>query len=71
MKSRLGSILDPLSDKFLAAILTGALVYKGLLPYPLAGLIIGRDIGLVLGGLYYRFVSFSPEQVCIQEIENL
>ena len=63
MTSKLGSILDPISDKFLATIMTGSLLYKGILSWHLAIVILGRDAFLVLGGLYYRYESFSPSQV--------
>ncbi|OZJ05078.1 hypothetical protein BZG36_02086 [Bifiguratus adelaidae] len=60
MKSFLGSIIDPAADKALMTILTVSLAYKGLLPVPLAGLILGRDAGLVISAFYYRYISL-PE----------
>ncbi|XP_071961901.1 probable cardiolipin synthase (CMP-forming) isoform X2 [Antedon mediterranea] len=59
-QSVLGSILDPLADKFLVGILMITLCMQGLIPVSLTALIIGRDIGLVLAGFYYRFISLPP-----------
>ena len=65
MTSKLGSILDPLSDKFLATIMAVSLLWKGTLSWPLAIVILGRDAFLVLGGVYYRYTSFAPSHVYI------
>ena len=58
-KSALGSIIDPLSDKLLVGVLTGVLVWKGLLPVWLAGMILARDAGLILSGVYVRWRSLA------------
>jgi cardiolipin synthase len=54
--SRFGSLLDPLADKLLmmGCYLSGAWV--GILPGWLAGLVVGRDVLLVLGGMAYYLV---------------
>jgi cardiolipin synthase len=36
---------------------------------PLASLIIGRDVGLILGAMYYRYLSL-PDPVCICFYKN-
>lgn len=54
-KSVLGSILDPIADKFLMTICTISMAYIHSIPTYLATLIIGRDIILSLMSLYYRY----------------
>ncbi|KAI9638209.1 CDP-alcohol phosphatidyltransferase-domain-containing protein, partial [Dioszegia hungarica] len=55
--SVLGSILDPAADKALMTTLVGTLTWTGLLPIPLAVLIIGRDVALSLSAFYFRYAS--------------
>ncbi|OXC67995.1 hypothetical protein AYX13_03448 [Cryptococcus neoformans] len=55
--SVLGSILDPAADKALMTTLVGTLAWAGLLPVPLAILIVGRDVALSLSAFYFRFIS--------------
>ncbi|TPX35758.1 hypothetical protein SmJEL517_g02008 [Synchytrium microbalum] len=59
-KTVLGSALDPAADKVLMTILTVSLSTAGLLPGPLAVLIVGRDVGLVIGTAYYRYATLPP-----------
>lgn len=59
-ESKLGALLDPLADKLLVATLTFALAYTHLIPLWLAGLILTRDLLIVMGGLYLRFRSIIP-----------
>lgn len=59
-KTFIGSALDPFADKLLMTVVTGSLCYSQLLPVPLGSLIIGRDLGLVAGTAYYRYVSLKP-----------
>jgi len=57
-QSRLGTLLDPLADKLLliAAYLT--LAWGGHLPWPLAWLVLARDVVIVLGALaYHRLIG--------------
>lgn len=61
----LGSILDPLADKTLMTILTVALASQSQIPFPLAALILTRDVSLTLGAAYYRFISL-PKPVRIK-----
>jgi cardiolipin synthase len=56
-RSILGSIIDPLADKVLMTSVTCAFAYSGVLPMPLATLIVGRDIALTLGTGYMRYQS--------------
>ncbi|KAL7746630.1 hypothetical protein RI367_008030 [Sorochytrium milnesiophthora] len=55
MMSVVGTILDPMADKVLMTTLTVSLAYAELLPVPLAALIVGRDVGLVLASFYIRY----------------
>ncbi|KAK6967118.1 putative cardiolipin synthase [Favolaschia claudopus] len=53
----LGTILDPAADKMLMTTLAVTLTMKGLLPLPLAVIILGRDILLSLSAFYIRYTS--------------
>lgn len=60
MKSVAGTILDPIADKLLMIVTTIALAFSPgpqLIPLPIAGLILGRDVLLGLSALYYRYAS--------------
>ncbi|EIW75086.1 hypothetical protein CONPUDRAFT_132023 [Coniophora puteana RWD-64-598 SS2] len=57
MRSVLGTILDPAADKTLMTTLTITLAMKGLLPVPLAVIIIGRDVLLSLSAFWIRYTS--------------
>ncbi|KAG0217685.1 hypothetical protein BGX33_009826 [Mortierella sp. NVP41] len=60
MQSIVGTILDPMADKTLMTILTVTLAMQELIPIPIAGIILGRDAGLILASFYYRYISL-PE----------
>ncbi|KAF5379305.1 hypothetical protein D9757_007668 [Collybiopsis confluens] len=60
MSSVLGTILDPAADKALMTTLTVTLCMKGMLPAPLAVLILGRDVLLSLSAFYIRYTSLPP-----------
>ncbi|GAA96639.1 hypothetical protein E5Q_03309 [Mixia osmundae IAM 14324] len=60
MGSAIGSILDPAADKILMTTLVVSLTARGLLPAPLAFLILGRDIALALRSFYYRWQTLAP-----------
>ena len=49
-ESKLGKILDPLADKIFSFVLFITLVVKGLFPLWLLGLVVARDVALVIGG---------------------
>ncbi|KAK7686198.1 hypothetical protein QCA50_010418 [Cerrena zonata] len=57
MQSVLGTILDPAADKTLMTTLTITLAVKGLLPLPLAVIILGRDVLLSLSAFWIRYTS--------------
>lgn len=52
-----GSIADPAADKLLMTTMVVSLSAAGQLPLPLAALIIGRDVYLVIRALYIRYQS--------------
>ncbi|KAH9988024.1 hypothetical protein BJV77DRAFT_1023395 [Russula vinacea] len=56
----LGTILDPAADKALVGTLVITLTMQGLLPPPLATVIIGRDLLLALSAFYIRYTSLPP-----------
>ncbi|KAF5373340.1 hypothetical protein D9615_007387 [Tricholomella constricta] len=60
MKTVLGTILDPAADKTLMTTLTVTLAMQGLLPVPVAVIILGRDVLLSLSAFYIRYTSL-PE----------
>ncbi|KAI0057427.1 hypothetical protein BV25DRAFT_1892645 [Artomyces pyxidatus] len=57
MKSVLGTILDPAADKTLMTTLVVTLTMKGLLPLPVAAVVLGRDVLLSLSAFYIRYTS--------------
>ncbi|KZT52371.1 hypothetical protein CALCODRAFT_525418 [Calocera cornea HHB12733] len=60
MRSVLGTILDPAADKALMTTLVVTLAMKGLLPVPLAVIILGRDVLLSISAFYWRYTSLPP-----------
>lgn len=59
-KTVVGTVIDPMADKALMTILTVCLAVKGMLPVWLAVIILGRDVGLGISAIYYRWISL-PE----------
>lgn len=53
--SRLGSILDPLADKFMMASIYISLGWLGALPVWLVATVLGRDGLIIAGALGYHF----------------
>ncbi|CAH2353187.1 cardiolipin synthase (CMP-forming) [[Candida] railenensis] len=66
MGSVLGSIIDPMADKFLMTVCTLSLCYNSTMPLYLATLIIGRDVMLGFMALYYRFVSLPQPRTFLR-----
>uniref|UniRef100_A0A336MPK4 cardiolipin synthase (CMP-forming) n=1 Tax=Culicoides sonorensis TaxID=179676 RepID=A0A336MPK4_CULSO len=58
--SRAGSFLDPMADKILIGCLVISLTYGGLFPLWLTGLIVSRDVLLILIGFVIRYKSLPP-----------
>ncbi|KAK5106818.1 hypothetical protein LTS08_000941 [Lithohypha guttulata] len=57
MGTVLGSILDPFADKLLMTLTTISLYAIGTFPWWLTLIILGRDGGLLLSALYFRWIS--------------
>lgn len=49
--SKLGQMLDPAADKLLLFVLYITMGWTGALPWWIAGLVVGRDVVIVLGAL--------------------
>ncbi|KAI9826812.1 MAG: hypothetical protein M1832_005750 [Thelocarpon impressellum] len=60
LQTVVGTVIDPMADKTLMTVLTVCLAVKGALPVWLAGVILGRDVGLGLAAIYYRWISLPP-----------
>lgn len=65
-KSMAGSLLDPLADKLLLGTLFLTLTYVDLIPLPLTGLIIARDVSLVATAFYLRFKSLPSPRTLVR-----
>ncbi|GJN68259.1 CDP-alcohol phosphatidyltransferase [Purpureocillium lilacinum] len=59
-KTVVGTVIDPMADKALMTILTVCLAIKGALPLWVATIILGRDVGLGIAAIYYRWISLPP-----------
>ncbi|KAH3906554.1 hypothetical protein HBI56_117170 [Parastagonospora nodorum] len=57
LQTVVGSVVDPMADKFLMTTLVTCLAVNGSLPMPLFALILGRDVSLAVSALYYRYAS--------------
>lgn len=60
-QSRLGGLLDPLADKLLLVSVFVALSVTGLVPVWLTGLVILRDLVIVIGGVVFQ-LRIGPVQ---------
>lgn len=60
LQTVVGTVIDPMADKTLMTILTVCLAIKGALPVWLAGIILGRDAGLGIAAIYFRWISLPP-----------
>ncbi|XP_067940915.1 cardiolipin synthase (CMP-forming)-like [Watersipora subatra] len=58
--SILGSVIDPLADKFLVTILAITLTAVHLIPVWLTALVLSRDVYLVLSGFRVRWNTLPP-----------
>ncbi|PFH50310.1 hypothetical protein AMATHDRAFT_145465 [Amanita thiersii Skay4041] len=66
MHSVIGTILDPAADKTLMTTLTVTLTMQGMLPVPLAVIILGRDILLSLSAFYIRYTTLPPPKTILR-----
>ncbi|MCH9031843.1 MAG: CDP-alcohol phosphatidyltransferase family protein [candidate division Zixibacteria bacterium] len=60
-KNPYGVILDPLADKIFAGIVLVALLQFRDFPFWLAGTIVGRDIVIALGGMFFMKTEGAPK----------
>ncbi|KGO65928.1 CDP-alcohol phosphatidyltransferase [Penicillium italicum] len=60
LQTVVGTIIDPMADKLLMTIGVACLAVNGSLPIWLAVIILGRDVGLAISAIYYRWISL-PE----------
>uniref|UniRef100_A0AAV1TJN5 Cardiolipin synthetase n=1 Tax=Peronospora matthiolae TaxID=2874970 RepID=A0AAV1TJN5_9STRA len=61
-ESIIGSFLDPFADKLLIGTLSLSTMWTGLLPLPLAALMLGRD-GMLIGGTFYHRLKTKNESL--------
>ncbi|RDA89761.1 hypothetical protein CP533_3909 [Ophiocordyceps camponoti-saundersi (nom. inval.)] len=66
LKTVVGTVIDPMADKALMTIMTICLAVKGALPVWVATIILGRDIGLGIAAIYYRWVSLPPPKTFVR-----
>ncbi|OGE51199.1 hypothetical protein PENARI_c014G11434 [Penicillium arizonense] len=60
LQTVVGTIIDPMADKLLMTIGVACLAVNGSLPVWLTVIILGRDVGLAMSAIYYRWISL-PE----------
>ncbi|KAL1992913.1 hypothetical protein VTN49DRAFT_3669 [Thermomyces lanuginosus] len=60
LQTVVGTIIDPAADKLLMTISVVCLALNGSIPVWLATLILGRDVGLSISAIYYRWISLPP-----------
>ncbi|GIC88564.1 hypothetical protein Aud_004959 [Aspergillus udagawae] len=60
LQTVVGTIIDPMADKLLMTIGVACLAINGSIPVWLAVIILGRDVGLALSAIYYRWISLPP-----------
>ncbi|RYP79996.1 hypothetical protein DL770_006421 [Monosporascus sp. CRB-9-2] len=66
LQTVVGSVVDPMADKTLMTVLTVSLATQGSLPLWLAVIILGRDIGLAIAAVYYRWISLPPPKTFLR-----
>lgn len=67
LKSIVGSIIDPMADKLLMIITSGALAYSNYdFPMYLAVLILGKDIFMGLSAIYIRYKTLPAPKTFIR-----
>lgn len=69
LKSVLGSILDPLADKFLMTTCTVALYIGGSMPTYVASIIVGRDVMLSFMAFYMRYKSLPEPKTLLKFLD--
>jgi cardiolipin synthase len=71
-RTRLGGLLDPISDKLLVTAVFLTLAYLDLVPVLLAAIVIGRDVVIVLGAVVYQlcFAALEGEPTRISKLNT-
>lgn len=72
-RTRLGGLLDPLADKLLAVTVILTLTFMDLTPIWLACVVIGRDLIIVTGAIFYHYLigPVPPEPSFISKINTV
>ncbi|KAL2828235.1 CDP-alcohol phosphatidyltransferase-domain-containing protein [Aspergillus cavernicola] len=60
LQTVVGTIIDPMADKLLMTVSVACLAVNGSIPVWLAVIILGRDVGLAISAIYYRWISLPP-----------
>ncbi|RAL02748.1 cardiolipin synthase [Aspergillus ibericus CBS 121593] len=60
LQTVVGTIIDPMADKLLMTVGVACLAVNGSIPVWLAVIILGRDVGLAISAIYYRWISLPP-----------
>lgn len=55
-----GTVIDPMADKILMTVSVAALTANGTFPIWLAVVVLGRDVGLAISAIYFRWISLPP-----------
>lgn len=64
MQSNLGKIIDPLADKIFVFSSVVPLIYNGFIPTYLGGVIVTRDLGLIIGSArYFKSARFNASNI--------
>ncbi|WP_170294795.1 CDP-alcohol phosphatidyltransferase family protein [Roseospira navarrensis] len=71
-RSALGAALDPMADKALLSGAYVALAWLGALPVWLAGLVVGRDLAILIaaGLVRLRWGAFSPRPSMLSKVNT-
>lgn len=72
-RTRLGGLLDPLADKLLVVTVIVTLTFMDLTPVWLACVIIGRDLIIVTGAIFYHYLigPVPPEPTFISKVNTV
>lgn len=72
-RTRLGGLLDPLADKLLMVTVILTLTFMGLTPIWLACVVIGRDLIIVTGAVFYHCLigPVKPDPSLISKINTV
>jgi cardiolipin synthase (CMP-forming) len=61
-----GTVIDPMADKFLMTICVAALGYTGVFPWWLVTIILGRDVALAISAIWWRWISLPPPKTFLR-----